>query len=167
MKDLHFQDGEKYRLDVRSDLIEWFATLRDADTNDWLVVFDACKARENKGRGQVVEKLRNDLSKYVNRYVRFFQYFLDHSLVISSTTFFAFFRFSSSTFFAFRIVEIFHFCHFHFQDSGNRFRILQNAGIVACIGGSGFGIIRLLGSVIRGFIEDATRCVLHVGLVLY
>lgn len=65
---LKSKDPDKYRNEIRSQLAEWFSTLRDADTNDWFIIFDSTKARESKTKNPLLEKLRSDFSKYTNRF---------------------------------------------------------------------------------------------------
>ncbi len=71
------QDADDYRQSFRSNLSEWFATLNSNGINDWLIVFDSSKERENKNnRPSVMERLRIDFSKYSTRLVYNLQYYL-------------------------------------------------------------------------------------------
>lgn len=42
---------------------------------EWLIVFDSLKAREQKNRGALIERIKSDFAKFTNRFMQFFLIF--------------------------------------------------------------------------------------------
>uniref|UniRef100_A0A1I8ATF2 Foie-gras_1 domain-containing protein n=1 Tax=Steinernema glaseri TaxID=37863 RepID=A0A1I8ATF2_9BILA len=63
---------DEYRANVRHEVSEWFAALNLVDFTQWLIVFDSTKSKENKTRGQVLERIKSDFSKYINRLIEIY-----------------------------------------------------------------------------------------------
>uniref|UniRef100_A0A914WL58 TRAPPC10/Trs130 N-terminal domain-containing protein n=1 Tax=Plectus sambesii TaxID=2011161 RepID=A0A914WL58_9BILA len=62
-------DVEEYRSSVRSDVVEWFASMRDAGCADWLIIVDSSRARDNKTRAPLIERLKSDFAKYLAKLI--------------------------------------------------------------------------------------------------
>nr|CDP91748.1 Bm7049, isoform c [Brugia malayi] len=65
-----FQTVAEYRNECRNEISEWFATLNRLEGAEWLIVFDSMKAREQKNRGALMERIKSDFSKFTNRSIR-------------------------------------------------------------------------------------------------
>lgn len=42
--------------------------LNKIETAEWLIVFDSLKAREQKNRGALIERIKSDFAKFTNRF---------------------------------------------------------------------------------------------------
>ncbi|VDO28993.1 unnamed protein product [Brugia timori] len=62
----------EYRNECRNEISEWFATLNRLEGAEWLIVFDSMKAREQKNRGALMERIKSDFSKFTNRIVEIY-----------------------------------------------------------------------------------------------
>ncbi|TKR60005.1 hypothetical protein L596_029601 [Steinernema carpocapsae] len=72
---MYFIDAETvddYRANVRHEVSEWFSTVNQVDFTQWIIVFDSTKSKENKTRGQVLERIKSDFSKYISRLVEIY-----------------------------------------------------------------------------------------------
>lgn len=63
-----FQTVAEYRSEYRNVMSEWFATLNKIEGAEWLIVLDSSKAREQKNRGAVIERIKSDFAKFTNRF---------------------------------------------------------------------------------------------------
>nr|CDP91755.1 Bm7049, isoform b [Brugia malayi] len=68
-----FQTVAEYRNECRNEISEWFATLNRLEGAEWLIVFDSMKAREQKNRGALMERIKSDFSKFTNSLSRLYQ----------------------------------------------------------------------------------------------
>ncbi|EJW78816.1 hypothetical protein WUBG_10276, partial [Wuchereria bancrofti] len=62
----------EYRNECRNEISEWFATLNRMEGAEWLIVFDSLKAREQKNRGALMERIKSDFAKFTNRIVEIY-----------------------------------------------------------------------------------------------
>ncbi|VDK85828.1 unnamed protein product [Litomosoides sigmodontis] len=62
----------EYRNEYRNMISEWFATLNKIEGAEWLIVLDSLKAREQKNRGAVIERIKSDFAKFTNRIVEIY-----------------------------------------------------------------------------------------------
>ncbi|KAL3997638.1 Trafficking protein particle complex subunit 10 TRAPPC10 family protein [Acanthocheilonema viteae] len=62
----------EYRNEYRNEISEWFATLNKIEGAEWLIVFDSLKAREQKNRGALIERIKSDFAKFTNRIVEIY-----------------------------------------------------------------------------------------------
>ncbi|EFO28054.2 hypothetical protein LOAG_00426 [Loa loa] len=62
----------EYRNECRNEISEWFATLSKIEGAEWLIVFDSLKAREQKNRGALIERIKSDFAKFTNRIVEIY-----------------------------------------------------------------------------------------------
>ncbi|KAL3093187.1 hypothetical protein niasHT_022637 [Heterodera trifolii] len=63
---------EEYRLTVRPEISEWFATLNEAKENHWAILFDSSKvSKDKKAKSQLMDKLKSDFSRFQNRIFEF------------------------------------------------------------------------------------------------
>ncbi|KAK0427663.1 hypothetical protein QR680_010351 [Steinernema hermaphroditum] len=72
---LYFIDAatvDEYRSNIRHEVSEWFANLNLVDFTQWLIVFDSTRSKENKTRGQVLERIKSDFSKHINRLIEIY-----------------------------------------------------------------------------------------------
>jgi hypothetical protein len=54
---------------VRPEISEWFATLNEANCQNWLIIFDSSRAKDKKSRTLTVDKLKADFTRFQNRHV--------------------------------------------------------------------------------------------------
>uniref|UniRef100_A0A0R3RIZ3 Trafficking protein particle complex subunit 10 n=1 Tax=Elaeophora elaphi TaxID=1147741 RepID=A0A0R3RIZ3_9BILA len=62
----------EYRNEFRNEISEWFATVSKMEGAEWLIVFDSLKAREQKNRGALIERIKSDFAKFTNRIIEIY-----------------------------------------------------------------------------------------------
>ncbi|MFH4974904.1 hypothetical protein AB6A40_001613 [Gnathostoma spinigerum] len=58
---------DDYRNSVRNEVSEWFSLLNSVEGSQWLIIYDSSKARDRKNRGAVLERIKNDFPKFMDR----------------------------------------------------------------------------------------------------
>uniref|UniRef100_A0A914D6H6 Spindle pole body component n=1 Tax=Acrobeloides nanus TaxID=290746 RepID=A0A914D6H6_9BILA len=48
---------------------EWFATLNAIENSQWFIIFDSGRAKEKKNRGHVMEKIKSDFARFLDRLI--------------------------------------------------------------------------------------------------
>lgn len=61
---LNAKNVEEYRTEILPEFAEWYSQVKNGS---WLVIFDSTRARQQKSRGHVLEKIKSDASGSQNR----------------------------------------------------------------------------------------------------